>query len=182
MEVIKHQHIELIQAAQNGDTKAEFQLYQLYVKAMFNTALRLLNNQQDAEDVLQEAFVAAFRNLRNYRFDSSFGSWLKKIVINKGINLINKRKVELGHQDVDELNIELEDDEVSDVEYSVETIKKAMQELPDGYRVILSLYLFEGYDHNEIGEILSIATSTSKSQFHRAKKKLKNILLSIYEA
>lgn len=147
---------------------------------MFNTALRLLNNRQDAEDVLQEAFVAGFRNLTNFRVDSSFGSWLKRIVVNKGINLIHKRKIELGHQDVDNLNEEVlqEESEETEFEYSVQLIKGAMQELPDGYRVIMSLYLFEGYDHVEIGEILKISTSTSKSQYHRAKKKLKTILMS----
>lgn len=180
MEAIKQPHIEIVQAAQNGDTKAEFQLYQLYVKAMFNTAVRLLNNTQDAEDVLQEAFVAAFKGIDGYRSDASFGSWLKKIVINKGINFIHKRKVELNHVDVNELNTEVVNETESnyEAEYSVVQIKSAMKILPDGYRVILSLYLFEGYDHVEIGEILKISTSTSKSQYHRAKKKLKTILLS----
>ena len=100
--------------------------------------------------------------------------------MNKGINLIHKRKIELRHQDVDNQNEEVlqEESEETEFEYSVQLIKGAMQELPDGYRVILSLYLFEGYDHVEIGEILKISTSTSKSQYHRAKKKLKTILMS----
>ena len=183
LEVNKHPHTEIVKAALNGNRKAELQLYQLYVKAMFNSALRLLNNHQDAEDVLQETFVTAFNRIDTYRFDSTFGSWLKRIVINKGINFLNQRKLEVAYEDVHDCDISIaeESDYEKEVKYSVECIRNAMIELADGYRVILSLYLFEGYDHMEIAGILDISTSTSKSQYHRAKKKLKTILLSNYE-
>lgn len=179
MEDRAHQHIEIIKAVQQGDAKAEYQLYVLYSKAMFNTALRVVNNRQDAEDVLQDAFVAAFKGITSYRFDSSFGSWLKRIVINKSINHIQKRKIEFANEEVEKLQVEAEEDVgVSETSYSVEKVRQAMKELPDGYRVILSLYLFEGYDHVEISHVLKISCSTSKSQYHRAKKKLRTILLT----
>ena len=142
---------------------------------MFNTALRITGEQEDAEDVLQDAFVSAFQNLKSYRAESSFGAWLKRIVINKALNHVQKNKKDMLL--VEEL--EKEDTkwtEESEPLYSVEGIKRAMSELPSGFRTVMSLYLFEGYDHKEISEIMGITESTSKSQYKRAKDKLKTIL------
>ena len=144
---------------------------------MFNTALRITGEQADAEDVLQEAFVSAFQNLGGYREDASFGSWLKRIVINKALNQVQKSKKDLML--ADELKQEeMEETYVEPVDplYSVESVKRAMNDLPSGFRTVLSLYLFEGYDHKEISEILGITESTSKSQYKRAKDKLKIVL------
>lgn len=151
-------------------------LYKLYSKAMFNVCLRIVNNTGDAEDVLQESFVSAFKNLKSFKGDSAFGAWLKRIVINKSLNFLKKRSIEATS--MDELPDVAEDDRVDFDEgsLSVDRIKKAMGQLPEGYRMVFSLYLFEGYDHGEIGEILGISESTSKSQFNRSKKKLKEIL------
>lgn len=150
---------------------------------MFNAAYRITNNYDDAEDALQEAFVSAFKNLSSYKGDASFGAWLKRIVINKSINLIKKRQVNLVEVN-DEVMVEADDS--SDVRtdlLDVTRIKQAIDKLPDGYRVVFSLYLLEGYDHGEIAQILGITESTSKSQFNRSKKKLKEILKKevIYE-
>lgn len=144
---------------------------------MFNTALRITGEHSDAEDVLQEAFVSAFQNLNSYREDASFGAWLKRIVINKALNQVQKSKRDLMLAD------EIEKDEAENVWteetepiYSVEKVKKVMKDLPSGFRTVLTLYLFEGYDHKEISEILGITESTSKSQYKRAKDRLKVIL------
>ena len=142
---------------------------------MFNTALRITGEREDAEDVLQEAFVSAFQNLKSYRAESSFGAWLKRIVINKALNHVQKNKKDLlvaeevGKEEIDWR-------EESEPIYSVEGIKRAMSELPSGFRTVMSLYLFEGYDHKEISEIMGITESTSKSQYKRAKDKLRIIL------
>jgi RNA polymerase sigma-70 factor (ECF subfamily) len=158
-----------------GDREAHYQLYKLYSKAMYNTACRITNDPDDAEDVLQEAFISAFRNLKHFRQDATFGSWLKKIVINKAINFLKKKRTELlpGGEDWDVA-------EVVEEEYAepltLERVKRAIGQLPDGYRSVLSLYLLEGYDHQEIGQILGITESTSKSQFNRSKKKLRELL------
>lgn len=150
---------------------------------MFNTAFRITGNEDEAEDVLQESFVAAFRSLDFYRGDAPFGAWLKRIVVNKSITWLKKRKWDrLPEDDRWDVPEELTTDETENFPASVEQVRKAIDELPEGYRTVLSLYLLEGYDHAEIGEILGISESTSKSQFNRSKKKLKEILQSkIYE-
>ncbi len=155
---------------------AQYELYKLYSKAMYNVSFRIVHNENDAEDILQEAFVSAFRNLAGYSGVSTFGAWLKRIVINKSLNYIKKKHIEITPLDV--LPDMKEEEPVfnEDVAYSINSIKKAVEMLPDGYRVVFSLYLLEGYDHGEIAEILGITESTSKSQFNRSKKKLKEIL------
>ena len=143
---------------------------------MFNVCYRIMNNREEAEDMLQEAFTQAFLKLDTFRYESSFGTWLKRIVVNTCINAINKKKVELTyckeiyHYDYAE---EIEDNEPV---YTVANVTKAMEQLPDGGRMIFSLYLLEGYDHVEIAQILNITESTSKSQFMRAKRKVVEIL------
>jgi RNA polymerase sigma-70 factor (ECF subfamily) len=170
-------HEELIHRCRAGDQEAHFRLYKLYSKAMYNVGYRITGNEADAEDVLQEAFISAFRNLDSYRGDASFGSWIKKIVINKAINVLKKRKWE-SMPDTDDLDVAADEPEQEYLpELGVEKVKGAIEQLPDGYRSVLSLYLLEGYDHQEIGEIMGITESTSKSQLNRAKNKLKEILL-----
>jgi len=143
---------------------------------MFNVGYRITRSEEEAEDVLQEAFINAFRNLDSYRGDATFGSWLKRIVVNKAINALNKRKHETFPDDE---QWDVAEEEVLP-EYredmSVERVKDSIEKLPDGYRTVLSLYLLEGYDHQEIGEIMGITESTSKSQLNRAKTKLKELL------
>jgi len=173
-------HKELIEACKNGNRKMQYQLYALYADAMFAVCLRLLKKKEDAEDVLQESFVDAFKHLKKFKFDSSFGYWLKRIVINKSINHLNLKSIPMV--DVDPQNTWVHEEEPEDSYFSLVTIdqvKNGMNALPDGYRTIMSLYLFEGYDHVEIGEILDISTSTSKSQYHRAKKRLLHQLSDI---
>ena len=144
---------------------------------MFNTAYRIVQEQEEAEDVLQESFVNAFKNLNQYRGDSTFGSWLKRIVINNALNKVKKRKLEVST--LDEEHTEIEEPQAiqdKDMKLSVERIKQAIEILPSGFRQVFTLYQFEGYDHKEIGEILGITESTSKSQYNRAKKKLRSML------
>lgn len=173
-------HREIIELSKVGNQKAQFQLYKLYSKAMFNICYRMLNNREEAEDLLQESFCDAFMKLNTFRYESSFGAWLKKIVVNKCINSINKRKVELifpeslgdmDGKDEDEVDYE-------DIRMDVMKIQKAVEQLPDGYRIIFSLYALEGYDHTEISQIMNISESTSKTQYLRAKQKIKELLKS----
>jgi RNA polymerase sigma-70 factor (ECF subfamily) len=137
----------------------------------------MMNNQPESEDILQEAFTEAFINLDTFRYESSFGAWLKRIVVNRCINHMKKRKVDLYLTDNLKGNDYYEEEE-SERDYKLEVtrVQKAVELLPDGYRVILTLYLFEGYDHLEIAQILNISESTSKSQYLRAKKKVLDIL------
>lgn len=144
---------------------------------MFNTALRIMGDATEAEDVLQDAFVSAFQNLNSYREDATFGAWLKRIVVNKALNHLQKIKKDLMLvEDLKEKESEVDWSDENEPIYSIESVKRVMSELPSGFRTVLSLYLFEGYDHKEISEILGITESTSKSQYKRAKDKLKTIL------
>jgi RNA polymerase sigma factor (sigma-70 family) len=141
---------------------------------MFNTSLRIVNNRGDAEDVLQDAFVDAFRSIEMFQYKSTFGAWLKKIVINKSINHLRKKKMDMI--DIEKTNLgylpETETLDEKEIQLKVEEVKKAVKLLPNGYRTVLSLYLFEGYDHEEIAEILRVSHATVRTQYMRAKQKL----------
>ena len=170
-------HDDVIALCLEGDRSAQHQLYNLYAKAMYNICYRMTNDGDEAADVLQESFISAFNNLSSYRGTASFGAWLKRIVVNKSINHIRAKKMNLVSLEEVEVASETE---VRDEELfmDIERIKSGIAQLPDGYRVVFSLYLLEGYDHKEISEILGITESTSKSQYNRAKTKLKQILLT----
>ncbi len=173
---ISYPHADLIEQCRQGDRTAFYRLYKLYARSMYNVGFRIVNNTGEAEDVLQEAFISAFRNLNYYRADASFGSWLKRIVVNKAINAIKRNRTEQLPDNDDFDVVAPTDDQEREFPFTVERVQKAMASLPDGYRSVISLYLLEGYDHAEIAEILGISESTSKSQFNRSKKKLRAIL------
>jgi RNA polymerase sigma factor (sigma-70 family) len=166
-------HASLIEECRHGSRKAQYSLYNQYAKAMYNLAYRMMNNREDAEDVLQETFLECFRNIGSFRFESTFGAWLKSILINRCINQLRKKKVELlFYETIPDEIIE----EEPEINYDTKRIFKGIEQLPNGYRIILTLYLLEGYDHTEIAQILGITESTSKSQYSRAKEKLRIIL------
>jgi len=171
-------HYNLVVECKQGSKKACYELYKLYAKAMLNVSFRIVGNIAEAEDVLQEAFLDAFNKVKDFRQDTTFGLWLKQIVVNRSINVLRKRKLELVELDGEQFeNIaddEFEDDE--DTQYQAAQVKEAIKQLPDGYRLVLSLYLLEGYDHEEISQILNISENTSRTQFLRAKRKLLEIL------
>lgn len=165
----------LIENCISGDRDAQYRLYRTYAKAMYNIARRMVPFDADAEDILQTSFIDVFTKLNSYKFESTPGAWIKRIVINNCINHLRKKKLETKEFDN---NVEIEDQEISDAEVNVEIIHKAIEMLPDGYRIIFSLYAVEGYDHSEIAEIMNISESTSKSQYSRARMKLKEIIKS----
>jgi len=136
--------------------------------------MRIINNETEAEDAMQEAFLKAFTKIDTYKGEVSFGAWLKKIVINRSLDYLKKRKVKF--EEIKEKTTQIIDYQMETKEVNVQVIKDAIQILPDGYRVVLSLYLIEGYDHEEISEILEISNSNSRTQFLRAKNKLREIL------
>lgn len=163
-----------------GNVKAQYQLYTLYSKAMYSICLRMMNRREEAEDILQEAFAEIFDKLETFRFESAFGAWAKRIVINKCINQLRKKKPDLRFEaNVLDYDSEDESTDFDDLKLQVEKVKKAISELPDGYRIIFSLYALEGYDHEEISTILGISESTSKTQYMRAKEKIKKLILQM---
>ena len=168
----------LLDRCMEGDRIAQKTLYGRYARAMYNTAWRIVRNDQEAEDVLQDAFVSAFQYLHTFQGTSTFGAWLKRIVVNKALNSVQKKKLEFTSNDGMEVEDTMEESHVDELD--IVRVRKAIDDLPDGYRVILSLYLLEGYDHIEISEILDISVGTSKSQYNRAKKKLREMIKATY--
>lgn len=186
-------HADLVKRCQQGERRAQYELYQQYVKAMYNVCLRIVNHEAEAEDVLQEAFIDAFSHISSFRGQSTFGAWLKQIVVNRAINHLRSRRLEFV--DIDSFQFgeddndtgapgranrpDLADPEPYDedgIQLEVERVRRAMSLLPEGYRVVLSLYLFEGYDHEEIGSVLNISETTSRTQYLRGKKRLLELL------
>ena len=169
-------HRDLIERCKDGKRDAQFELYRLYSRAMYNTALRMVGNAHDAEDLLQSVFIDVFTKIDSFRFESSIGAWMKRITVNKCINFLKSRRLvfqELSqHAGEDAPESEAEGEPA----YSVDSVRNAIDQLPDGYRVVFTLYAVEGYDHEEISHILGVSEATSKSQYSRAKAKLRSIL------
>lgn len=160
-----------------GDEKAFEQLYNSYCKAMFNTSLRICSCTADAEDVVQESFVAAFKALRELKKEPVFGPWLRSIIINRSIDCVRRKKKNQTLIDVTEIEEPENELELEEPEYTVEDVQAALQVLPDGYRLVLTLFVFENLSHREIAAQLNISEGTSKSQYARAKKKLITTIL-----
>jgi len=168
-------HRDIIEACKKEDTRAKYELYKLYSRAMFNICYRMTGNREDAEDMLQEAFTHAFLKIESFRFESEFGAWIKRIVVNTCINNLKKKRLQLSY--IDEMaKFRIAEEEPEEMDYDTKKIMNAMEQLPQGGRIIFSLYLLEGYDHQEIAQILNISESTSKTQFMRAKQKVVQIL------
>ncbi|HCC72034.1 MAG TPA: hypothetical protein DEQ09_12925 [Bacteroidales bacterium] len=167
----------IIKQCTEGDIKAQFILYKMYSKAMYNIAIRILNNKMDTEDILQESFITAFGRLGELNSEKALGSWLKRIVINNCISHIRSNRI--NFEDIEDYKFESGDD-YYEIDDSVDPtiIHKAIKELPDGCRTVLVLHSLENYKHREIAEMLEISESTSKTQYRRAlillNKKLKH--------
>jgi RNA polymerase sigma-70 factor (ECF subfamily) len=174
----------LVERARQGDQQSMYRLYKMYVGAMYNLSIRIVANQLDTEDILQESFASAFCNLRIYKGEASFGVWLKQIVINKSINHVKTKKIWFAEAEhLPEIEDISDEDELSvqDIfaEISPEMIHEAIKTLPGKAKVVLNLYLLEGYQHKDIARMLDISESTSKSQYQRARKLLQERLLKI---
>ncbi len=158
---------DLIERCKKGEVTAQFMLYKQYSKAMYNIAIRFLNNKMDAEDILQESFITAFEKLIELSSHSAFGSWLKRIVINNCINHLRSNR--LVFDDLDEyhsLEHTLEEEPAFSIDPAI--VHHSIKGLPPGGRTILVLHALEGYKHREIAGMLGISESTSKSQYKRA--------------
>lgn len=181
-------HADLVKRCQLGERRAQYDLYQQYVKAMYNVCLRIVNHEAEAEDILQEAFIDAFSHIGTFRGQSTFGAWLKQIVVNRAINHLRSRRLDLVSLELNQFGegdgntpnrpdwADAEPCDEDGILLEVERVRRAMSQLPEGYRVVLSLYLFEGYDHEEISTVLNISEITSRTQYLRGKKRLLELL------
>lgn len=174
----------LVEQCLVGEHAAYKQLYDRYSRSMYNTALRIVNKKAEAEDILQDAFTDAFLKLSSFENKSTFGAWLKQIVVYKSIAALKRNRFSFVDMEIaEEIPDESEYPEDAPGVYNTESIKEALASLPEGYRTVLLLYLFEGYDHEEIAEILGVAKSTVRTQYIRAKQKLAGLLKkgNVYE-
>lgn len=143
---------------------------------MFHTVMRMVANREDAEDLTQEVFARAFHRLGSYRQDATLGAWLKRIAINTSLNFLrsaNRLRFESMGED---FNLAEPKIETTVEKFDLRRIHESIKKLPDGCRTVFNLYLLEGYDHREISSILGIAESTSKTQYRRAKRLLREQL------
>lgn len=165
----------LISQCQKGDTKAQMTLYKKYSRAMYQVSRNIIKDDMRAEEAMQDGFLSAFEKLDEFKAEVTFGAWLKKIVVNKSLDYLKKDKLYDKTESADHLK--LVDDEIEvDLSEKIEAVKKAMNELPENYRIILSLYYLEGYDHEEISEILEMSYANSRTMLTRAKSKLATLL------
>ena len=170
----------MIEACRQNDRAAQIEIYDLYYRAMYNASLRIVNDTAEAEDVMQDSFIEAFGKISSYRGEGAFGGWLKRIVINNSINVIRKRKEMIS---IDEAEIDVRDDDGGEKEYSenlfcrLEEIRDGVKKLPEAYKTIISLHLLEGYDHQEISEILNTTYGNIRTRYSRAKQKLLQIIM-----
>ncbi|MBW8684845.1 RNA polymerase sigma factor [Chitinophaga rhizophila] len=165
----------LVSRCKKGDTLAFRELYNAYSGAMYNICLRMTGNPADAEDTLQEAFMQVFKNLERLENAGSVTAWIKRIVVNHCLSHLRRKKVYFEEVD----NIDVEEETIvdeGDFAWTVAAIKDAIHVLPNGYRTVLNLYLFEEYSHKEIASMLDISESTVKTQYMRAKDKVRQII------
>ncbi|NVK52307.1 MAG: sigma-70 family RNA polymerase sigma factor [Flavobacteriaceae bacterium] len=169
---------QLLERCKKGDTSAQMQIYKQYYKAMYNTSLRILKDEFEAEDVMQEAFLTAFTKLDTFIGEVTFGAWLKRIVINKSLTQLKKNN---KYQDV-KMEVIKNTSTVNEepIDYSslhANKVLEVLNSLKDNYRIVLSLNLIEGYDYEEIAQILGFTNENVRTTISRAKKKLKQQLV-----
>jgi len=170
----KVEDVHLIELCRQNNAKAQMKLYDKYCDAMFKIAMRYVNDTYIAEDIMQESFIKAFTKLGDFKIENAFGGWLKKIVINKSLDWLKQKKLDLqvfddAHFEIaesNETNLHLENKQ------SVEMVYNVINKLPEHFKVVLKLFLLEGYDHHEISAILNITNVASRTILHRGKQKL----------
>ena len=177
----QREHIdELVQLCLAGKQSAQLEVYNRYYKAMYNTSLRIVKDSAQAEDIMQESFLSAFTKLHAFKGEVTFGSWLKRIVINNSIHQYRKQQKK-NEVALDEVLYRVEDNDgiASDhvfTELKAQKVMETMKSLKDNYRVSLTLHLIEGYDYEEISEIMNISYANCRTMISRAKQSLRKKL------
>jgi len=162
-------------------------LYKKYAASMLGLCMRYCKNKAEAEDVLQEGFIKVFKNICKFRQDGSFEGWMKRIMVNTSINnyysnIKHNNKISIDENienifsDEDDNNIDVGNGGISSGQ-----MMELIQELPDGYRIVFNLYVFEDYSHKEIAEMINVSENTSKSQLSKARKSLRKKIIKIRE-
>lgn len=168
--------IDVVEKCRSNDRKAQLKLYKKYCEGMFCVAMRFLKNADDAEDVLQESFIKAFEKLHQFQGEVSFGAWMKRIVINKSIDFLKTKKDKTVQLDENYMHITEDEDWTVEEGISLETIKAEIEKLPEKYKYVVMMFLMEGYDHNEISQVLNLTGTTCRTRLLRGKGLLKEAL------
>jgi len=175
---------DLIQLCLEGKQSAQMEIYNRYYKAMYNTSLRIVKNSAEAEDVMQESFLNAFTKLQTFKGEVTFGSWLKRIVINNSIYHYRKQRKK-NEVALDDILYKVEDNDgvASDhvfTELKAQKVMETMKRLKDNYRISLTLHLIEGYDYEEISTIMNMSYANCRTTISRAKESLRNKMINAY--
>ena len=172
----------LIQGCLEGRQSAQLEVYNRYYKAMYNTAFRIVKDSAEAEDIMQESFLNAFTKLQSFKGEVTFGAWLKRIVINNSIYQYKKQK-QRSEVSLDDKLYKVEDNDGIDTDHEstkqkAQKVMETMNRLKENYRVSLTLHLIEGYDYEEVSEIMNISYANCRTMISRAKESLRKKMLS----
>lgn len=170
---------KIVKGCKQNKAKAQMQLYDRYCQGMYIIANRYVKDQHAAEDIMQDAFIKVFKRIDTYKGEVSIGAWIKKIVINQCIDFLKKRKIDMVGFEDKYFEVETQNSWTVDDKVNIEMIIQAIEALPEKYKLVLKLYLLEGYDHQEIAQVLDITEVNSRSQLMRGKNKLKSQLKAL---
>ena len=168
---------QLIQQCKQNEYSAQLEVYHAYKNMMFGAAVRIVKSREEAEDIVQDCFIKAFKKIDQLENDANLGGWLKRIVINKSLDVVRENNKITWVEETNILEKEIEDEEeIKEEKVSVDFVKKCINNLKEKYRVVLSLYLIEDYNHREIGQLLNVNESTVRNQFRRGKQQLLELI------
>lgn len=167
----------LVKECVSGNTIAQKKFYDMFARKMMGVCLRYTNNYEEAQDVLQDGFIKIFNKLPMFESKGSLEGWVRRIMVNTALDAYRKGKKHQKNVDVDSVSFLLDSDDYTIESLNAEDLLKVIQSIPEGYRVVFNLFAIEGYSHKEIAEQLGVTESTSKSQYSRAKKMLRKILI-----
>jgi len=168
--------IDVVQKCKANNRKAQIKLYRQYCDGMFGVAMRYVKNTDDAEDVVQEAFIKAFQKIDQYGGNVTFGAWLKRIVINKSIDFLKTKRHTSITLEEQYMHIVEDEDWTVEERITMADIKEAIGHLPDKYKYVVMMYLVEGFDHSEIAQVLALTETTCRTRLLRGKGHLKELL------
>lgn len=180
---LKNEHTDaLLQACLEGKQIAQMEIYDRYYKAMYNTAVRIVKDSAEAEDIMQESFLNAFTKLHSFKGEVTFGAWLKRIVVNNSIYHYRKQQKK-NEVSLDSIMYKVEDNDAVESDHGVSELKaqkvlETMKQLKDNYRVSLTLHLIEGYDYEEISKIMDISYANCRTTISRAKESLRKKMIN----
>lgn len=168
---------QLVKECVSGNTIAQKKFYDLFARKMMGVCMRYTNDYDEAQDVLQDGFIKIFNKLPKFESKGSLEGWIRRIMVNTALDNYRKNKKHQGNVDVESVSFMLEKNDFTIETINAEDLLKIIHTIPEGYRVVFNLFAIEGYSHKEIAVQLGVTESTSKSQYSRAKKLLRKLLI-----